>query len=279
MLHLSPFWFCTNTVPGGLCTALDAAADFGFKYVELSAIDGVSEQIVAEKVCDEYVADVKNELEKRGLSCIAVSGHCDITEDSSFSRFLKKLEFAGKIGAKYLNTRCGPKARYSEFRQNLSAAVKAARPYNLQINLESYGDIVGGLHESYDVFEDIGNDNVRYNYDPGNIFRFARGDVSFVHDLAGDMKYLDTLHIKDAAVKDGFIVHTAVGYGDVRFEEIFDILGVRLGTIGAGLEMPQTFKVRLSDFSRVDEYPTPAQTYENIAKSLDFIRAHCLIDM
>ena len=64
MLHLSPFWFCTNTVPGGLCTALDAAADFGFKYVELSAIDGVSEQIVAEKVCDEYVADVKNELEK-----------------------------------------------------------------------------------------------------------------------------------------------------------------------------------------------------------------------
>ena len=26
MLHLSPFWFCTNTIPGGLCTALDAAA-------------------------------------------------------------------------------------------------------------------------------------------------------------------------------------------------------------------------------------------------------------
>ncbi len=279
MLHLTPFWLCTNTVPGDLCTALDVAVDFGFKYVELSAIDGVSEQIVAEKVCNEYVADVKNELDKRGLICIAVSGHCDLTEPASFARFLKKLEFAGKIGAKYLNTRCGPKERYAEFRSNLSIALAAAKPYSLQINLESYSDIIGLAAESFRVFEDINEPSVRYNYDPGNIYRFAYGDVSFTRDLSGNLKYLDTLHIKDAAIKDGCIIHTPIGQGGVHYEDIFDILGMRLGTIAAGLETPQTFKVRLSDFARINEFPTLDQTYSSVEQSLSFIRQHCVIDI
>lgn len=112
MLHLSPFWFCTNSVPGDdLIPALDAAREFGFSDVELSAIDGISEQIVAERVCDEYVAWVRARLEERGLRCVAVSGHCDLTNDRQFARFLKKLEFAGKIGATRINTRCGPVCR------------------------------------------------------------------------------------------------------------------------------------------------------------------------
>ena len=176
MLHLSPFWFCTNSVPGDdLIPALDAAREFGFSDVELSAIDGISEQIVAERVCDEYVAWVRARLEERGLRCVAVSGHCDLTNDRQFARFLKKLEFAGKIGATRINTRCGPVCRTVKFRKNLSRAVEAAAPYRLRINLESYGDIVGTARECGPIFREIGHPSVRCNYDPGNNYRFARG--------------------------------------------------------------------------------------------------------
>lgn len=280
MLHLSPFWLCTNTVPGGdLLKALDVAADFGFKYVELSAIDGVSEQIIAENVCDEYVDTIKNELEKRNLICIAVSGHCDLTNEVSFKRFLKKLEFAGKIGARYLNTRCGPQSRYDNFWKNLHLAIDAAKPYSLQINLESYGDIIGLARESYNVFKAIGNPNVRYNYDPGNSYRFARGDISFTYDLSGDLEYLDTLHIKDAAIKDGYIIHTPIGQGGVHYEDVFSMLGKKFSSIPAGLEVPQSFKVRLSDFARIDQPRSLNQTCLCIEQSLNFIRKHCIVDI
>ena len=56
MLTLAPFTFCANNVPGtDPIRAMDMARRCGFHTIELSAIDGISEQIVAERVSPEYV--------------------------------------------------------------------------------------------------------------------------------------------------------------------------------------------------------------------------------
>ena len=48
MLTLAPFTFCANNVPGtDPLRAMDMARRCGFHTIELSAIDGISEQIVA----------------------------------------------------------------------------------------------------------------------------------------------------------------------------------------------------------------------------------------
>ena len=110
MLTLAPFTFCANNVPGtDPIRAMDMARRCGFHTIELSAIDGISEQIVAERVSPEYVMQIERELQKRDLQCTALSAHCDMTDEAQFARLLKKIEFAGQIGAQLVNTRCGPK--------------------------------------------------------------------------------------------------------------------------------------------------------------------------
>ena len=50
MLTLAPFTFCANNVPGtDPIRAMDMARRCGFHTIELSAIDGISEQIAAER--------------------------------------------------------------------------------------------------------------------------------------------------------------------------------------------------------------------------------------
>ncbi|MFR9191145.1 MAG: sugar phosphate isomerase/epimerase family protein [Anaerotruncus massiliensis (ex Togo et al. 2019)] len=274
MLHLSPFWFCTNSVPGDdLIPALDAAREFGFSDVELSAIDGISEQIVAERVCDEYVAWVRARLEERGLRCVAVSGHCDLTNDRQFARFLKKLEFAGKIGATRINTRCGPVCRTVKFRKNLSRAVEAAAPYRLRINLESYGDIVGTARECGPIFREIGHPSVRCNYDPGNNYRFARGEISIADDICESLEVLDCLHLKDALLRDGYIYNPPIGQGG----------GVR-AVFRAERSAPPSpagwrcRKLRVaSDFAIEQLTPAPEEVRRAIRESLDFIAQNCAV--
>ena len=100
MLTLAPFTFCANNVPGtDPIRAMDMARRCGFHTIELSAIDGISEQIVAERVSPEYVMQIERELQKRDLQCTALSAHCDMTDEAQFARLLKKIEFAGQIGA------------------------------------------------------------------------------------------------------------------------------------------------------------------------------------
>ena len=90
MLTLAPFTFCANNVPGtDPIRAMDMARRCGFHTIELSAIDGISEQIVAERVSTGYVAQIERELQKRDLQCTALSAHCDMTDEAQFARLLK----------------------------------------------------------------------------------------------------------------------------------------------------------------------------------------------
>ena len=68
----------------------------GFHTIELSAIDGISEQIVAERVSTGYVAQIERELQKRDLQCTALSAHCDMTDEAQFARLMKKSNLLGR---------------------------------------------------------------------------------------------------------------------------------------------------------------------------------------
>ena len=80
---------------------------------------------------------IERELQKRDLQCTALSAHCDMTDEAQFARLLKKIEFAGQIGAQRVNTRCGPKARYAVFEEHVKRAAEAADRYGLRLGLES----------------------------------------------------------------------------------------------------------------------------------------------
>ena len=203
MLTLAPFTFCANNVPGtDPIRAMDMARRCGFHTIELSAIDGISEQIVAERVSPEYVMQIERELQKRDLQCTALSAHCDMTDEAQFARLLKKIEFAGQIGAQLVNTRCGPKARYAVFEEHVKRAAEAADRYGLRLGLESYGDIVGPASECGGVFAELDLPHVQYTYDPGNTYRFCRGEIRLDEDLQNASVPVAYLHMKDGSIHD-----------------------------------------------------------------------------
>ena len=273
MLKLEPLCFCTNNVPGNdLEPALDMAVRCGFSFVELSAIDGISEQISAEAVCPSYGAHIRRLLDAHGLRCFAVSGHCDMTDEHSFARLLKKIEFAGMVGAKYLNTRCGPPERMEAFCGNVRQAAALAAQYQITLNLESYGDIVGPASRCGDVFKMLQIPNLGYNYDPGNTFRFEHGRICIEEDLAAAAVPLEYIHLKDASLHDGYIWNDPLGKGQLNYPAIIAQLDLQRSTpLPAGLEIPMTFRVRNDDLGFDFLAPALKEIEQAVRTSLQYL--------
>ena len=225
MLTLAPFTFCANNVPGtDPIRAMDMARRCGFHTIELSAIDGISEQIVAERVSTGYVAQIERELQKRDLQCTALSAHCDMTDEAQFARLLKKIEFAEQIGAQLVNTRCGPKTRYDVFLEHVKRAAELADRYGMRLGLESYGDIVGPASECGGVFAELDLPHVQYTYDPGNTYRFCRGEIRLDEDLQNASVPVAYLHMKDGSIHDGYIWNEPIGQGVFPYPVMFAAL-------------------------------------------------------
>lgn len=279
MLKADPFVFCTNIVPGkNPAPALDMAREFGFRFVELAAIDGISEQFCVDKPLPELFRSTSKALEKRNLSCYAVSGHCDMTDETQFWRLLRKIEYAGELGAKVINTRCGPKDRYPVFLENVKKAAELAASYGMALNLESYGDIIGSASECGTVFQMLNLDNVFYNYDPGNTYRFARGNISIEDDLLHNTGPLRYFHLKDASIHDGMIWNEPIGQGVLSYPAIFAAVEKITDTLPIALEIPMGFCVRYEDLSILSTDVGLEDVQRAVAASIAFLEQHILLE-
>ncbi len=273
MIRLEPFCLCTNSVPGSdLLHALDVARACGFTHVELAAIDGVSEQIDVDRLTPGDVARVRSALDSRGLVCHAVSGHCDMTDPASFSRLLKKLRFAGAVGARVVNTRCGPPERYPVFLEHVRQAAALAEELGVALQLESYGDIVGTAAQCGPVFGALRELHVGYTYDTGNNFRFARGQIDMAADLRDAAVTPTYLHLKDASLRDGWIYNEAIGGGQLDIPGILSALEARTPAIPCSLELPIGFRVRAHDLSFAFLHPDDGTVLRTVRSSVDYLR-------
>ena len=261
MLTLAPFTFCANNVPGtDPIRAMDMARRCGFHTIELSAIDGISEQIVAERVSPEYVMQIERELQKRDLQCTALSAHCDMTDEAQFAR-------------------CGPKARYAVFEEHVKRAAEAADRYGLRLGLESYGDIVGPASECGGVFAELDLPHVQYTYDPGNTYRFCRGEIRLDEDLQNASVPVAYLHMKDGSIHDGYIWNEPIGQGVFPYPAMLAALERQGGTLGCALEMPMSFCVSVRDLSFRFLEPSDEQLYAQIMQSVEYVKTLAHVTM
>lgn len=279
MLTLAPFTFCANNVPGSdPLRAMDMARRCGFHTIELASIDGISEQIAVDQISAGYAASILRELERRDLRCTALSAHCDMTEDGQFARLLKKIEFAGQIGARLVNTRCGPQPRYSVFRDHVRRAAELADRYGLRLGLESYGDIVGPASTCGEVFRDLNLPNVQYTYDPGNTYRYCRGEIRLEEDLQHAAVPVAYLHMKDGSIHDGCIWNEPIGQGVFPYPQMLDALAQQRTVLPCALEMPMNFCVRVQDLSFRFLEPDEQQITMQVMQSVEYLKKLAVID-
>ncbi len=250
-------------------TALDELAGLSVKYVEPASVDKVFQHLVEEDFCDARADWLKAQMESRGLACISLSAHMDLSQPDSVDRFFRRLGFASTIGARVVNTIAGPTAGLEGFRANIPPIGKRAADLGLTLALENHGDLVDRGRGIVEFIERIGIPAVRVNYDTGNAWYYAKGQLDPVAELAEVAPVIAHVHLKDPRVDNGLMRWVALGEGVLDLLAIGRVLRERLPGIPVSFELSP--RQRSRDFEprwRAPQIPPLSDIRRTIAHSL-----------
>ena len=251
-------------------TALDELAGLGVQYVEPASVDKVFQHLVEADFCDAQATWLREQMRARGLSCVSLSAHMDLTQPDSVDRFRRRLEFARAIGAGIVNTIAGPTAGLEGFRANIPAIAAQASELGLTLALENHGDLVDRGQQIVRFIQEIGNRAVRCNYDTGNAWYYAKGALDPAAELDEVAPVVAHVHLKDPRVKDGLMRWVALGDGVLDLPGVGRLLRNRLPQAPVSIEL--SLRQRSRDFEprwRTPEIPSLSEIRDVIRRSLE----------
>ena len=249
--------------------ALDELAALGVKYVEPASVDKVFQHLVEEDFCARCAVWLGAELAKRGLICLSLSAHMDLTQTDSADRFCRRLEFARNIGARCVNTIAGPAGNLAGFQANIAAIAARAMDLGVVVALENHGDLLDRGQQIVDFIRQVGHPAVRANYDTGNAWYYAKGKLDPVEELARVAPVVAHVHLKTPRLDEGLLRWVALGEGILDLPATARVLKERLPGVPVSYELSPRQRAR--DFEprwRAPEIPPLAEIRETIRRSL-----------
>jgi sugar phosphate isomerase/epimerase len=250
-------------------TALDELARLGVRWVEPASVDKVFQHLVEDDFCDARACWLRAELARRRLSCLSLSAHMDLTRPDSVERFCRRLEFARNIGARCVNTIAGPAENAEGFRANISAIERRARDLGIVVALENHGDLIDLGQQVLEVVGQIGSPAIRVNYDTGNAWYYAKGEIDPVAELDRLAPVIAHVHLKSPRVDGGLMRWVALGEGALDIEAAARVLRERLPGVPVSFELSPRQRSRgFEPRWRTPEIPSLGETGDTIAASL-----------
>ncbi|MFA5026927.1 MAG: sugar phosphate isomerase/epimerase family protein [Candidatus Methylomirabilota bacterium] len=250
-------------------TALDELAALGVKHVEPASVDKVFQHLVEEDFCPARANRLRRELGERGLSCLSLSAHMDLTRPDSVERFQRRLEFARNLGARCVNSIAGPAEHLDGFRRNLPAIAERAKDLGVVIALENHGDLLDRGLQILEFIREIGHPAVRVNYDTGNAWYYSRGAIDPVEELALLAPVAAHVHLKSPKIVDGLLCWAALGDGVLDLPRLARVLMERMPGVPVSYELSP--RQRSRDFEprwRAPEIPRLQEIRALVAESL-----------
>jgi sugar phosphate isomerase/epimerase len=255
-------------------TALDELAGLGVRCVEPASVDKVFQHLVEDDFCDTRAAWLREELRARDLACVSLSAHMDLSRPDSTERFVRRLEFAAAIGARIVNTIAGPITGLDGFRANIPTIGKRAADLGLILALENHGDLVDRGNQIIQFIQQIGIPAVRVNYDTGNAWYYAKGQIDPVAELAEVAPVVAHVHLKSPKIMDGLLRWVALGEGELDLAGAGRILRDRLPGIPVSFELsPRQRSRNFEPRWRAPEVPPLPEIRGIIDRSLKALRA------
>lgn len=207
--------------------AIDGIAAAGFRYIELTATKGWTEHVFP-TMSFERLWQVKEKLNKAGLTPFAMSGHCNLMDTARISDFVSNIRLAAFFGCDYIVSSIGEAhledkaiASNEEVACHIRALVPYLEEYRQTLVLETHGDHSTG-HILKEIVGLVGSPRVKINYDTANVIFY--GDVAPQDDLSCCIGEVAYMHLKDKAGSTQEWNFPALGEGDVDFPKVFQKL-------------------------------------------------------
>ena len=218
-------------------TALDELAGLGVKHVEPASVDKIFQHLIEEDFCERRARWLRVHLDKRGQNCLSLSAHMDLTQPDSVDRFARRLEFARNLGARCINTIAGPRENLEGFRANIPSIAARARDLGVVVALENHGDLLDRGQQILDFVREIDSPAIRVNYDTGNAWYYAKGNLDPVAELAELAPVVAHVHLKSPRVDDDLMRWVALGEGALDIEAAARVLRERLPGVPVSYEL------------------------------------------
>jgi len=230
-----------------LCQSL---AKLGVKYVDLDFIEpppafrgrGYGAHVTESDLTrPQWFRKV---LADYGLEAVTFSGHMFLISTSEVELFMRKMEFAKAIGARYIATNHGPKGEETRLLRNLETILERAKDLDIVVCLENSapGTIIQSGQDARSIFERVPSPYLGFTYDFGNAYHSHRGQIDFIEDLQNVLPFLQVLHFKDVQLEEGVLQYCAIGQGIVDFRGIVSFLKSCGRTFPVTLEIPYFFR-------------------------------------
>jgi sugar phosphate isomerase/epimerase len=229
-----------------LATAFKEISRAGVDLVEIAFIEGYTDPFTEDYFTDDNAAKIMRLLAEYNLTCLSFSSHVDLSRDGIVEVFKNRMAFAKKLGSKYIVTNAAPLQKKSQFMQNIQKLGQTAAGLNMMVVLENPGDGKANVMDSGEpaakLIEEIGQENVKVNYDFGNLLSHCfeklrpEDDYKFVRRCA--VHY----HIKDVASDDNGWYFVQIGKGTIDYQKILKELAVLSEPVPISLEIPLRIK-------------------------------------
>lgn len=202
--------------------ALAGIAAAGFRYVELTAVKNWTEHIMPD-MSPSRIAEIQALMKKLDLTCIALSGHCNLMEEDRLADFEKNIDLAALLGCEYIvsstgEAHFGKDERFSTdiLVRNLQRVLKRCDQHQLKLVLELHGEHATG-EKMKEICLAVGSDNIGINYDTANVVFF--GEKYPQDDVKTCYEQVKFCHLKDKAGAMKEWNFPAVGKGDLKLKE------------------------------------------------------------
>lgn len=215
--------------PFTLDDALNGISKAGYKYIELSALSDWMEDVMPDfsfrKICE-----VKEKLKQHELECIALSGHCSLTDPERMNDFIINIKLASFLGAEVIITAVdeahGPEGSGDSVEDNLPQTItyfgELCREYGLHLALETHGTKYATGNAIKELLEKVTSDNVSINYDASNVIFYS--EIDPYEDLLKCNDKVGYMHLKDKRGDRHVWDFPALGDGYVDFSKLIPMV-------------------------------------------------------